>query len=134
MIYITPAECVCNIHKPTCCCLCYAEMVVFEAVLLRRGNQKARTSVTAAGKEYTIDKTELSDQHFHATSAKGNHLLVASQGVFIIVGLADPSGEKNCATAVFNLQRHLYTKSLQDNVEVTSPDYEIPMYINSQPC
>ena len=108
-------------------------MATFETVL-RRGNQTARTSVTAAGKEYTIDQTELSDQHFHATSAKGNHLWVVSEGIFIIVGLADPSGEKNCATAVFNLQRHLYTKSLQGNVEVTSPDYEIPMYINSQPC
>ena len=63
--------------------------------------------VIVSSKTYTIDRTELSDEHLHATSERGEHLWVAIQGDFIIVGVADPDKREDCVDVVSFLQRYL---------------------------
>ena len=75
--------------------------------MLRRRNISTHNDVTVSGKTYTIDRTELSDEHLHATSERGEHLWVAHQGDFIIVGVADPDKREDCVDVVIDLQRYL---------------------------
>ena len=81
-----------------------AEIKTLRDVMLRIVD---RTRVTVAGETYTIDQYELSDMHLHATNEGGEHLWVANQGNYIIVGVADPTREHQCKTAVDTLKLRL---------------------------
>ena len=75
--------------------------------MLRSIDTYQHSDVTVSGKTYTIDRTELSDQYLHATSERGEHLWVANQGDFIIVGVADPDKMEDCVDVVIDLQWYL---------------------------
>ena len=71
--------------------------------LLRSGG----TSLRVGGKTFTIDQYEVSDQHLHATNEAGDHVWVATEGSYIIIGVAGPDKSKACEDVVFNFMRQL---------------------------
>ena len=75
--------------------------------MLRSIDTYQHSDVTVSGKTCTIGRTELSDEHLHATSERGEHLWVAIQGDFIIVGVADPDRREDCVDVVIDLQWYL---------------------------
>ena len=88
--------------------------------VLGQGALSQHADVTAAGKAYTIDRGELSSQHLHATSTRGDHLWVATEGDYVIVGVAESHKGRDCQNAVHDVQDNLHKKALEDKTKTQS--------------
>ena len=88
--------------------------------VLGQGAVSQRADVTAAGKTYTIDRSELSDQHLHATGRGGDHLWVATEGDYVIVAVAEAHKGRDCQNAVHDVQDNLHKKALEDKTHSTT--------------
>ena len=88
--------------------------------VLGQGTPSQYADVTAAGKTYTIDRSELSDEHLHATSRSGDHLCVATEGDYVIVAVAESHKGRDCQNAVHDVLENLHKKTLEDKTQSTT--------------